>query len=145
MANTELEDLIVYLETTKLATISDFDRIVYTDFGKTPPRVKTYGAHIYLTPNEFYESERQHIGNHLTDFWKINVDIILNRHFQTMRKSISDAKGISYWKKTITTLLLDGSNSGIFESSKWEFQDLKTENDNYTLEGVFNCEVVNTY
>jgi len=145
MANTELEDLIVYLETTKLATISDFDKIVYTDFDKTPITVKRYGAHIYLIPKEFHETDRRHIGSHLTEIWNINVDIIINRHFKTMRKSVSDAKGISYWNDLITDLLLDGSNSGIFESSKWEFQDLKTENDNYTLEGVFNCEVVNTY
>jgi len=145
MANTELNDLIVYIETTKLSTISDFDKIEYTNFDKTPIRVKRYGAQIYLIPNEFYDSERQHIGSHLTEFWSINVNIIINRHFTSARKSVSDDKGISYWNKTITDLLLDGSNSGIFDSSKWTFENLKTETDNYTLEGVFKCEVFNTY
>ena len=144
MANQKLEQIIVWLE-GKLNTVADFDKVEYTDDNQSPPVVKDYGAHMYRTPGEDYEEERVHIGNHLKEFWSINTDIIINRHFQSPRKSVSDAKGISYWLDTIKTLLNEGSNSGVFDSSRWIYDDYIKDTDMYTLKGRFTCELVNTY
>jgi len=144
MANQTLENIVSYIE-TKLATISLLKQVEYTDSEDQPPLIREYGAHIFLPEEDSYESERRYIGAHLNETWNIRVDIIINRHFQTQRKAVSDARGTSYWKALITELFLNGTNSGVFESSKWEFSDYDTNADIYKLKGIFSCELLNTY
>jgi len=145
MARQKLNDIITYLE-TKLATSSDLvGNIRYTEFEEQPPPVLTYGAHIYLTADDPNEDERRHIGPLLTETWSIHLDIIVNRSFQKSRQAISDTKGISYWIDFMKALLQNGTNSGAFEDSFWQFNQIDSSQDGYTLKGVFVCEVLNNY
>jgi len=144
MARQKLNDIISYLE-TKLATNSDLSgNIHYTDEQATMPPIKRYGVHIYVE-GEPLETEHRHIGPRLTEIWTIKLDVVLNRRYVTDRKSVSDAKGISYWIDTVQALLLNGTNSGVFESSEWNYSMTDETGDAYKLKGEFTVEINNLY
>jgi len=144
MAKQELNDVISYLE-TKLATNSDLaGNIHYTDEQSSIPVIKRYGVHLYVE-GEPFETEHKYLGPMLTEMWTIKTDIILNRRYVTDRKSVSDAKGISYWIATVKALLLNGTNSGAFESSEWNYLTTDETGDTYILKGEFLAEINNVY
>lgn len=143
MTRYKLEDVISYIE-TKLATLTDLDVVTYTDFDSQPIPVKSYGAHIYVSPDDFSIDERRHIGPLLTETYLINVDIIINKR-SLDRSSVSDAKGISYWVDTVKALLLNQQNNGLFTDSFWKFTALDDSNDTYIIKGVLTVEILNRY
>ena len=143
MANQKLEDIISYAE-TKLNTLTDLDIVRYTDSDSQPIPVKTYGAHIYIGDETPWEDERRHIGPLLTQTYTVNIDIIINKRFKD-RLSVSDAKGISYWKNTVTELLLNGTNGGLFKDSFWKPIELDDSEDGYIIKGILTVEVLNRY
>ena len=143
MARTKLEDIISYIE-TQANTNTNFDIVRYTDTDSRPIPVKTYGAHIYISPSEFFEQEFEHIGPFATERWRINFDVIINRRMDD-RDSVSDSLGISYWVDTIRALFQNGTNSGKFKNSWWEFEEEDPSKDIYRIKGVLNVEILNNY
>lgn len=143
MTRTKLEDVISYAE-TQLNTLTKLDSVKYTDTDSQPIRVKTYGAHIYIDPADFFAQEFEHIGPFATERWSVNVDIIINRNLAD-RKSISDSFGISYWVDTIRNLFMNGTNDGKFKNSWWDYTEQDPSEDLYTIKGVFQCEILNNY
>ena len=145
MSRTKLEDIVSYVE-TKLNTVSNLDTVKYTDSDNEPIPVKTYGAQIYFDPTNFFNQEFQYIGKFATEFWKLKVDIIINKRFKD-RESVSNSLGVSYWIDTIRALFEFGQNVTMFRNSWWELESLdpKSSTDGYLLKGVFQCEILNNY
>lgn len=143
MARQKLEDIISYIE-TQLATQTDIDTVKYTDRDAMPIPVKTYGVHIYIGDEDYHTSERKHIGPLLSETYFVRVDMIINRRFKD-RNSVSDSKGISYWQDTLEALFLNGTNSGQFKDSFWEFNELDINDDIYVIKGVLTVEILNNY
>ena len=144
MARQKLEDVVDWLK-TRLATNSDLDLIKYTHMDTKSFAVKRYGAHIYLPEEAPYEDEHPYIGRKLKEVWNLGLDIIINKPFKLDESSITDAKGISYWKDTIEELLLHQTNSGVFLDTKWNFINTDPSNDRVVLKGRFECEIINNY
>ncbi len=144
MARQKLEDVVSYLETQSKTNVDLKDMVRYTERDARQPPVRRYGVHIYMQEDPL-EEEQQHIGNNRTEFWSLNVDIVINRKWEA-RKSISDVRGVSYWVDTTKTLFLHGTNGGVFEDSFWELDDIDTTSGDYTvLKGHFICEILNQY
>lgn len=143
MARTKLEDIISYI-LSQGNTNGNFDIVRYTDADSRPIPVKTYGMHVHINPSEFFESVQEHIGPFATENWKINVDVIINRRMDD-RDSVSDSLGISYWVDTMRALFQNGTNSGKFKNSWWEFEEEDPSNDIYVVKGVLNVEILNNY
>ena len=144
MARQSLENVISFLK-SKLETISDFDIVKYTHIDNKSFAVKRYGAHIYIPAEDPYEDTSPYIGRKLTEVWNLGLDIIINKPFKEDESSITDAKGISYWKDTIEALLLHQTNDGVFLDTKWDFNLLDPSNDRVVIKGRFTCEIVNNY
>ena len=143
MARVTLEDIVSYT-IAKGETNTNLDIVRYTDADSNPIPVKTYGMHIYMNPSEFFEQEFEHIGPFATEFWKLNVDVIINRKMDD-RVSISDSLGISYWVDALRALFQNGTNSGTFKNSWWEFEEEDPGQDMYIIKGVLNVEILNNY
>jgi len=145
MARQTLNDIVTYLE-TKLATNGDLKgNIYYTERDSTSPAIRQYGAHIWVPETDPLETERRYLGPRLTEMWTLKLDIVLNRKYADDRKSVSDSRGISYWIDTVMALLLNGTNSGVFESSEWNYLYTDETGDASVLKGEFNVEINNLY
>jgi len=144
MARQKLEDIVSFLK-VRLGTISDFDIVKYTHADTKSFAVKSYGAHIYIPETGPYEDVSRYIGKKLTEVWNLGLDIIINRPFREDESSITDSKGISYWKDTIENLLLHKTNSGVFLDTKWNLIVVDPSNDRVVLKGQFMCEIINNY
>lgn len=144
MTTQNLEDVVSFLK-TQLATDSDLDLILYTHTDTKSFAVQRYGAHIYDIEEGMYEDEHLHIGKKLTETWTLGLDIIINKPFREDEDSVTDTKGISYWKKTIEELLLHKTNNGAFLDTKWNFIALDPSNDRIVIKGRFECEILNNY
>ncbi len=144
MATQKLEDVINFVE-TQLNTVDKLDQVVYQGADDQDPKVKDYGAVIYIGLEEPVERENLHIGPHLTETWSINVDIIIKRKPPTPRKTVSDPFGTSFWIDTITALFLNKTNSGAFVRTQWLSDEVEEINSGIKLKGLFTCELLNKY
>ncbi len=137
-------DIISFL-LSQLDTEARLTTISFTGNDDQEPQVKEYGAHIYMGEEEPVEREARHIGPHLTETWSINLDIIIKKKSKTPRDAVSDPYGTSYWIKTITNLLLNKKNNGMFKWTRWNSLEHEEINSGIKIKGLFNCEILNTY
>jgi len=144
MATQDLDDIITFIE-TQLNTVSKLDTVVFQGADDPEPNVRDFGAVISVQLEDLVTREHLHIGPHLTEFWKVDLDIILKRKAKTPRKSVSDAYGTSYWIKTITALFLNQTNSGAFVRTSWVSDAIEEVNSGITIKGQINIEILNKY
>ena len=144
MATQKLEDVIDFIE-TQLNTLTKLDTVKYQGADDADPEVRNYGAVIYMGLDDPVEREHKHIGAHLTEVWKINVDVIIKRKSTTPRKSVSDTYGTSYWVDQLTALFLNKTNSGAFVRSDWFNDNIEEINSGIKLKGLVTIEILNKY
>ncbi len=145
MSRVTINDGVTYLK-AQLATLTTpkLDMIEYTDYDTKTPRVKNYGAHIYISSEDPDETERKYIGPLLNETYTLNLDVIIAKHYRR-GKSISDTYGISFWVDAIKNLLQGGKNSGAFQDSSWKLSEVDSSEDSYKIKGLFIFEVINQY
>lgn len=137
-----LENIISYLE-TQLSTLPDLaDRVFFIGSDEPEPRVRDYGVQIYVGSEKPKTIEPHKIGPWALETWTINVDFIYARD-KKPRQGISDAKGISYWERTLTNLLGFKTNNGMFRDSRWESGAIEKRGGAVVLRGLFIVEVEN--
>ena len=146
MANQKLNDIISYLETKIPEEIPELRGKVKVALPNEPfpGGIKDYGIRIYLGLEKPKDTQYRKIGPIATEYWRINVDVLLNRALKS-RELYSDSRGVSYWESQLTSALIFENNNGDFVGSGWEFQNQENENDATVLKGIFNCEVQNRY
>lgn len=144
MTTVNQADVIEFLK-TKLATNSDLDHIEYMNLDTKSFPVKKYGARIYTPLEDPYEDEHLFIGRKLKETWFFGLDIHINKPFKKDESAMTDAKGVSYWKKTIEELLLHQTNDGEFLDTKWNYEGLDPATDRTIIKGRFECEIINNY
>ena len=144
MPRQKLADVLSFLK-TKLATLTDLDRIEYTNSDNKSFAVKRYGARIYNPDEGIFEKTEPYIGKQVRELWTLGLDIVINKAFKSDETGITDAKGVSFWKDTIEALLLNQTNSDVFEDTRWNFLELNPANDRQVLVGKFECELINDY
>lgn len=141
----KIEDILEYIE-TKAATISDLvGNIKVVHPGNPVPAFKTYGLRAYFGQEKWKELKRNKIGPIVSELYEVNLDLVFNRAV-TPRQVYSDAKGISYWENTLTSLFVNKTNNGLFKDSYWEPRGpMEINGDSVILKGVLSVHVQNTY
>lgn len=145
MANQKRNDIFVFLE-TKLATNADLVGKIKVTREKEayPGAIKDYGVRLFVPEENPYEVVKKKIGNILHEMYHTGLEFIFNRNLKS-RELYSDAKGLSYWQYEINRLLLHQTNSGVFETSWWEYKSQEEKGDCIILKGIHHCEVRNIY
>lgn len=144
MTTQKLEDVIAFTE-TQLRTLTKLDVVVYQGEDDQDPKVRDYGAVIYIQQDDFFESEHRHIGPSLTEFWTINVDVIIQRKPPTPRETVSASFGTSYWFSQLTALFLNKTNGGAFVRTSYSKESIEEVNSGIKLKGKIMIEILNRY
>ena len=142
---TTLNDILNYIE-ARAETITDLvGRVKITYPGQPIPAFKDYGMRVYFGQDDWKEIQRNKIGPIVSEFYKVNVDLVFNRSL-TPRDAFSDAKGLSYWEHAITALFMNKNNNRLFRDSYWEASlPMEINADSVIIRGILHVHLQNIY